>query len=295
MTRVFSLRNLLCLLCAAFLLAGCQKVDFIKNLLLDQRPNRCDWTSATNGILFDFQEREVPFLFQKKYKHGSSELRQIIASYRNIATPAVTAPDTMNVIYKDQRIIFIRLSGDTVAMLTFGLNAKLLKAAAVPFMRSDWNLREEFRFSYTGNRLREITYFEDNKVTWPYIRVQYDKTNKNVSKVLFGNLTNDFYQDSIVYQYDYSKKARGQFYPDEMLGDHFNFWYFLKFLNVLDGVQPENVLLNSYMTNSYPGDIERSYTAHKFDSKGNLIYYKQHRNIPQLPFYEEWQVDWRCY
>jgi hypothetical protein len=284
------------------LFASCKRNDF-ENLPGALQKAKCDYVQASSPYLSMDHTQTVP-LFTKIY-NAQNRLDKILVRFRNVATPFLY-PSTLDVSYQPSRVVFVREEdGDTAAVLELHPSGKIISArAATPFYLG-WEFQRDYAFTYSGNRLQEIQIEEEDAHThsrhWnPFVQVTYDKGNKNVSKIIFGGIGQNASYDSIQYQYDYSRKANAQVYPDDMLGDYHQFFFFLKYLNIFPELQPENILTGSSYGStlpfSYPSYYDRKYSDHTFDAQGKLISYKQNSSRPtDQVFDEEWQVDWKCF
>jgi hypothetical protein len=283
-------------------IAGCKRNDF-ENLPGALQKIKCDYIQASSPYLSMDHTLTVP-LFTKVY-NAQNRLEKILVRFRNVATPFLY-PSTLDVSYPPGRVVFVREEdGDTAAVLELHPSGKVIRAqAATPFYLG-WEFKRDYAFQYSGNRIQEIQIAEEDAHThtryWnPFVQFTYDKGNKNVSKIIFGGIGQNASYDSIQYQYDYSRKANAQVYPDDMLGDYHQFFFFLKYLNLFPELQPENILISSAYGStlpfSYPSYYDRKYSAHTFDAQGKLLSYKQNSSRPtDQIFDEEWLVDWKCF
>jgi hypothetical protein len=78
------------------------------------------------------------------------------------------------------------------------------------------------------------------------------------------------------------------------------FYFFLKYLNVIPILQPDNILSNSLSgsenPHDYPGIYERKYSNHQLDSEGSLIFYTQQSVVNnRLKGIENWRIDWKYF
>jgi hypothetical protein len=290
---------------ACFLLiltaSSCKKND-LKGLNGIFNKNKCDYVQASApGII---PETTGPIaLFTKTYD-ASSRLQSIYSRFRNVAT-GIRDSFNLAVSYLPGTMVFTRNNGDTTAVLNFSANGRLTSAkAATPFYL-DWSHRREYNFIYAGNVLREIqingeVHSSDAGQWIPYIQLAYDNGNKNVSRLTFGGIYRSSDKAWIDYSYDHSRKAKAQVYPDDMLGDYHMFYFFLKYLNVMPELQPENLLASSSFggegTSHYPASFERQYSNHILDAGGKLVSYTQHSSFPTAQERtENWQIDWTCF
>ena len=93
----------------------------------------------------------------------------------------------------------------------------------------------------------------------------------------FGNILSF---NGNTYQYDYSRKAKQQFYCDDFMGNCEPF-YLLQYLGFFPEVNNPPNIRTHVETTVFHGDL----TNHKFDHEGKLIGYD---------FYEPVSVAWDC-
>src|SRR6476660_629942 len=280
---------------------SCKRTD-LKGLNGSYNKNKCDYEQAT--VHWDKPQTYGPItLFTKSYD-ASSRLQSIYCRFRNVAT-GIQYSFNLNVSYQPGQMIFTRDNGDTTAVLNFSPNGRLTSAkAATPFYL-DWSYRRDYNFIYAGNVPREIQISGAvNSVDagqWiPYIQLAYDKGNKNITRLTAGGIYRSSDKSWIDYRYDPSRKAGAQVYPDDMFGDYHMFYFFLKYLNVLPELQPENLLTSSSFggegSSFYPASFERQYSNHQLDAGGKLVSYTQHSTFPSnQERTENWQIDWTCF
>jgi hypothetical protein len=278
---------------------SCKKND-LKGLNGSFNKNKCDYVQAT--FLYTRPQLFGPIVLFTKTYDASLQLQSIYCQFRNVAT-GIQYSFNLSVFYQPGQIIFTRNNGDTTAVLNFGSNGRLIRAsAAFPFY-PDWGGTGNYNFIYNGNKLREIQitgskYSGDPGHLIPYIQLAYDNGNKNMTKLTFNGISRSSDKSWIDYRYDYSRKARAQVYPDDMLGDYHMFYFFLKYLNVIPGIQPENILSSSLSgsdnPHDYPGSYERQYSNHQFDAEGRLVTYTQHSTSGHLDQTENWTIEWKC-
>jgi hypothetical protein len=278
------------------------KRNELKGLNGSYNKNKCDYEQAT--VHWDKPETYGPItLFTKSYD-ASSRLQSIYCQFRNVAT-GIQYSFNLTVSYQPGKMIFTRDNGDTTAVLNFGANGRLISAStAYPFY-PDWGGTRNYNFIYNGNMLTEMQitgskYSGEPGHLIPYIQLAYDNGNKNISRLTFYGISRDTYKSWIDYHYDYSRKARAQVYPDDMLGDYDMFYFFLKYLNVIPVLQPENILSSSLSgsdnPHDYPGSYERQYSNHQFDAERRLVSYTQQSVVNnRLKGIENWTIDWKCF
>jgi hypothetical protein len=287
-------RILVAATCCMLIIAitGCQKKD--------QWPwglqKRCDYVEASSKAISNENDQVLP-LFTKTFDN-SGKLTKIRAAFRNIVGAYYVLED-FNVSYQGYSIFFTRPSGDTVAALQFNNNKKLIWAVTnIPF-GTNGSQQYNFRFLYQAGKLKSIESqdFLDNEYDpepnpwFPYLQLSYDNGFKNVSRLDFGSAHID-------YEYDHQKKAKEQFYPDEMYGETHKFWYLLKYLNVVPDANPENLLKRSVYSQpeeGYPNNFERRYSDHKLDGSGKLVSYWQKNTWEHQNGSEFWTVKWNCF
>jgi hypothetical protein len=281
-------------------LSSCKKND-LKGMNGIFNKNKCDYVQASAPGIIPETSGSIA-LFTKTYD-ASSRLQSIYSRFRNVAT-GIQYSFNLNVSYQPGQMIFTRDNGDTTAVLNFSPNGRLTSAkAATPFYL-DWSYRRDYNFIYAGNVLREIqisgeVHSVDAGQWIPYIQLAYDKGNKNITRLTAGGIYRSSDKSWIDYRYDASRKARAQVYPDDMFGDYHMFYFFLKYLNVLPELQPENLLTSSSFGGegiSYPASFERQYSNHQLDASGKLVSYTQHSAFPtNQERTENWQIDWTCF
>lgn len=281
--------NGLVLALVIFIFQGCSKSDLIKYLLNNPGKSGCEIVEGEFDLV-EYPDEVTGPLFKKYYDSQTKMLNRIDIGYRNIVG-SVPVVKPMYISYEAQKMILLDENHDTSIVLHFNSKGQVQKATVPRFLGFLPN--QEVRFLYSGNHLKEVQVYDAG--WYSYVKVEYDQKKKNVSKLHMGVA-------NITYEYDYTKKAKGQCYIDENLGDAYNFWYLLKFLNLLPSIEPENVLKSTYsVTNSYPGDFLRKYSAHQFDG-GKLTYYKSdiwltniNTGVTSFLYEEEFRMKWKCY
>ena len=280
---------------------SCKKNDLkVLNGMFNK--NKCDYVQASAPGIIPETTGSIA-LFTKTYD-ASARLQSIYNRFRNVAT-GIQYSFNLSVSYQSGQMIFTRDEGDTTAVLNFSPNGRLTSAkSATPFYL-DWSYRREYNFIYAGNVLREIqingeAHSADAGQWIPYIQLAYDKGNKNITRLTAGGIYRSSDRSWIDYRYDPSRKARAQVYPDDMFGDYHMFYFFLKYLNVLPELQPENLLTSSSFggegSSFYPASFERQYSNHQLDASGKLVSYTQHSTFPSnQERTENWQIDWTCF
>jgi len=280
---------------------SCKKSD-LKGFNGFINKNKCDYIQASApGII---PETTGPIaLFTKTYD-ASSRLQSIYTRFRNVAT-GIIENFNLNVSYMPGKMIFIRDNGDTSAILNFGPSGRLLTATAATPFYLNWSYRRDYNFIYTGNALSEIQitgepHSADAGQWIPYIQLAYDNGYKNITKLTAGGIYSSSDRSWIDYRYDRTRRPRAQVYPDDMFGDYHMFFFFLKYLNVIPGLQPGNLLASSSFggegTGFYPASFERQYSNHQLDADGKLVSYTQHSSFPtNQEVTENWQIDWTCF
>jgi hypothetical protein len=265
----------------SILLAGifsCKKNDFIPAGMFQKI--KCDYSQAYAPGLIPETTGPI-YLFSKTYD-VSNRLSQITFRLRNVAYFPVNQY-SYTVSYPQGHMVFTGMKGETVYDFEFNKQGRLDNVNG-----------NGYRFIYRGSKLTAIV---NGVESAPFIQLSYDKTNKNISKLLFFHSGS---YDSIQYVYDYSRKIKEQVYPDDMIGDGASFYFFLKYLNVLPDLQPENMLTRSTYGSTefypYPSFYDRVYTNHTTDKEGKLVSYTQtsHRSY-DITLVENWSIDWKCF
>jgi hypothetical protein len=252
----------------------------------------CGYVQALSKSISDEGDQELP-LFTKEYENG--KLKKITVHMRNIAGGGYQ-PVVLTVTHQWRKMIFTdEATGDMVATLEFNHQNRLTKALAnYPLLHST-AFEAPYRFIYKNGKISEVQQMvpEESTPTWyPYLRLAYDHTGNNVSRLSMGSSAN------IIYEYDYTLKPKEQYYPDESFGDSFYFWYFLQYLDLFPEVTPKNILKRSIYRDApdgYPAKYERKYSDQQFDDADRLIYYKQSPKWDDNPqAVETWKLVWDC-
>jgi hypothetical protein len=278
--------------------SGCKKTDYYFNGSIGKT---CDYSRASSNAIYQEYTNEIS-LFTKHYYYNSLILKSITLLFQNVAG---RPHDSVNlkVSYFGNNMIFLDDKLDTQAIFTFSNNGRLLEVkTSLPNSKGlsnflHWSV--DMKFFYKGNKLTEIQFLDLQNIYWEpnwrtYLKLTYDSYNKNVSAIDMPGLGSSAIH--VKYDYDYSRKANGQYYPDEHVGDFYNFLTFLRYLNIFPELQPNNLLIHSYISDAeYPGNIERWYTDHHFNSDGNLVSYKMKSIIGSLSLpVEDWNLVWTC-
>jgi hypothetical protein len=265
----------------------------------------CGYYQARTNRMSVMSDIVTP-LFTGEYDH-SGRIKKIIVNFRHIIGgywPEINTP--LIVTHQYRKSIFVNeTNGDTVAIVKYNQQGKPIWARTIIHLMYNSDL-EEFRFSYIGGKISSIqtcTYqilnppTEDQKIWINYIRLNYDKTGKNVSKMTVKN-------GNISIQHDYSIKPKAQYYPGLEITPMLHFWNLLIYMNTFPEVHPQNLVTSTLWIGTGVDEyVERHYVKnydHKFDHAGRLVYYKAQawtdflESEPYKEPLEHWYIDWRC-
>jgi hypothetical protein len=261
----------------------------------------CGYYQARTNRMSDMSDIVNP-LFTNEYDHNG-KIKKMIINFRHIIGGfwrPINTPLIVTHLYRTS--IFVnQTNGDTVAIIKYNQHGKPIWARTIAHLMYSPDL-EEFRFNYIGGKISSIqtcTYqiqnppTEDQKIWTNYMRLNYDKTGKNVSKMIMKN-------GNISIQHNYSRKAKAQYYPNI---NELHFWNFLMYMNMFPEVHPQNLVTSTLWIGTGVDEyVERHYVKyydHKFDH-GRLVYCKAQAwtdfldSEPYKEPLEHWFIDWTC-
>lgn len=253
-------------------------------------------------------------LFTKEYKYG--KLSKITASIQNVVTGGLdNFPLKVRYGFRQMSFVDEQFTGQTVGIFRFDHKGNLTSASlgGSPFPFHHFQ-PITYRLYYSRGRLKEIKYQYDidpqtcedypelcaNPPTLhPYVKIQYDN-HRNISAISTGETS------TFKYEYDLKRKVKDQFYADEAIHDYFDFWFFLRYLDILPELRPQNLLVRSVYTSpeGYLTRLERKYHNQKFkdgrltsyDVQTNSSYNSDEKSASskRLSADESWKVYWDC-
>jgi hypothetical protein len=226
----------------------------------------------------------IPFLFKKTFDPSTKILKEIECYFQDDVPPQeIIQPifhHVLKLAQKDRMIFLINndsnIKGntpDTVAKITLNNEGRAESCEANGELNPDsYNHAAQTEyFIYKNDRLQVIKsyYITNNGILGPAVdSVHYDK---------FGNVL-AFGSNS--YQYDYTRKAREQFYCDDFMGGD-EPYYLLQYLGFFPEVTSPVNLRTHVETIVFHGDLSN----HRFDGEGRLIGYD---------FYVPISIAWNC-
>ena len=234
-----------------------------------------------------------PFLFKKIYDHTGENLQEIQCSFWNDQAPASPECNCRGGVFlselyhdflvrHDGRKIFLLNKfpyfgiftpnpiplPDTVAVITLDDKGRAGSCRAnfeLNLLNINTEVGETQYYIYKNDRLFAIKTIEDNRGTL-IDTINYDK---------YGNILSF---NGNTYQYDYSRKARLQFYCDDLMGNDDTF-YLLEYLGFFPEITSPVNIRTHVEAITFHGDLSN----HQFDAEGRLTGYD---------FYEKISIVW---
>lgn len=241
---------------------------------------------------YHIPEVMVTFPFKKTYDASGKTLKVIeCVFWPEIGPPQISEPEYHHIFQVEQRGLMLYMINiqtnkgplaDTVVRITINNDGRVKSCIAnselfpdgLPLNNSlDTLVTEEY--IYRDNRVLAVkSYYSGSDPETRIDSLTYDK---------YGNVLSF---ESNSYQYDYTRKAKQQFYCMDYMGGDWPF-YLLQYLGFFPEVtSPVNIRI--YMRGS--GDYYGSLTNHKFDSEGRLVSYDFGGTNPGPPI----TVIWNC-
>jgi hypothetical protein len=254
------------------LFLSCQKSSDRFDNFRNPLQGDCQVAEYHYGLYDQYFPAGIPFLFKKTFDASGKTLKEIECFFWPEVPPSqILLPEFHHIFKVEQRGRMIFLINkvtnkgnipDTVARITLNnegraksctANSELFPGGWPSYL--DSSVTEEY--IYSNNRILAIksNYIGPVPVTF-FDSLHYDK---------YGNVLS--FRDNS-YQYDYSRKAKQQFYCQDYMDD----WpfYLLQYLGFFPEVtSPINI--RTYMVAD--ASLNGALTNHKFDAEGKLISY----------------------
>lgn len=253
MKKTFVHAGLLCTMILLF--ATCSKVDW--HFLKQQGKKDCDVQSYT--LSFPWQPSATT-LFKKKYNASGDRISEIGFTFVSVGLPFT--PYKARLAYHGLAIYLINVDNAQDTTMKIYLNAK-------------GRVKEcfgKFRVNYTkfyydaNNRLSSFDF--DWGIAIRNV-CEYDQFG-NILRIVRDGPGSDRFGS--YYVYDYSRKAKRQFYRDAPSeNDDFTLLHYLGFFPELEPVHVRTYTWMGTETEAYW--YKQHITNHKFDSKGRLFQY----------------------
>jgi hypothetical protein len=236
----------------------------------------------------DFPPR-IPYLFKKTFDSSGKIVREIECFFNDIVTPHdILLPEFHHIFKIEQRGRMIFLINkvtnkgnipDTVARITLNNEGRAESCAANPELVPDFESKTAVTeyYLYKSHRIVSIKSVF-NQITPP-------NTFIDIDTLIYDNYGNILSCRDNSYQYDYSRKAKQQFYCDDIMdgGDADEPFYLLQYL----GFFPEVTSPVNIRTRAQNQVFSQGYlTNHQFDAEGKLISYDYF--IPHIT------IVWNC-
>ena len=254
-----------------FLFLTCNKHHEFPGNFINQ-----DCQVAEYHIAYPDYPSGIPFPFKKTYDASGKTLKVIeCVFWPEIGPPQISEPEYHHIFQVEQQgrmLYMINMQtnkgplADTVARITFNNDGRVKSCIAnselfplgVPLHNSLDSLVTE-EYIYRDNRVLVVksNYIGPDPQTG-IDSLEYDK---------YGNI---LLCEGNSYQYDYTRKAKQQFYCMDYMGQDWPF-YLLQYLGFFPEItSPVNI--RTYIQGS--GDYYGYLTNHKFDSEGKLVSYQ---------------------
>jgi hypothetical protein len=267
---------LLCII--SMLLVTCGKIDW--DFFRHQNKKDCDLQSYYLTLK---DHAPHPFLFEKKYNATGDRITEIKFTLFNLHP--VEVPYKLRLTYHGWAIYLVNVDNALDTTMKIYLNPKgrvkkCLGKLGIDYTQFDYDAR---------NRLSNMTYgFGDEIVLSD--TCEYDTYGNILSMTRFD------YRDGRLgnfYKYDYSKKAKRQFYSDEVsANDDLTLLRYLGFFPELDPVHIRTHVRVGLETGSFLW--EKYLVNHQLDAKGRLIRYDIANDINGADISFQAILNWIC-
>lgn len=261
-----TIKGWLLLLAISVIAGSCSKLDW--NDVWGDHPsaNKGD-VAAFRLTYYDDYNLPYPFLFAKTYDASGNYVKEINAAFNNVALPNAIRHYRLRLEYRPRVIYFIRMEApfDTVVTALFNHQGRVIQT-------NSKNEVVENKFEYRNNRLFSIFW----RSTAPFAKTDtcvYDKFG-NILSIAEGNA---YGRTGYFYEYDYSRKARQQYYMEELrnINNDFTLMVYMGFFPELN---PVHLRTAARMGEESVYTFNYFAFNHVFDSKGRLIKYTVYGN-----------------
>ncbi len=245
-------------------LTSCYKIDWPGG---DPIPAKKYDVEACNNSIYSPAH---PFLFVKTYDYHSRYAREIDASVFNMRAPTDLLRYQLRIIYLGSEIYLVNKTNASDTSVWIHLNNK----GRVETCYAPGDLGGQYSFKYKNNRLVSMEW-----------NSEYDSWTDSFSYDNYGNILSRTLSastgvaDIISYQYDYSKKAKHQFYGDELKRID-NAFTLMGYLGLFPELNP--VHLRTYVEMGPEGGFKywKTYLYnHQIDNLGRLLKYDVSRSV----------------
>jgi len=224
-----------------------------------------------------------PFLFEKKYNAARDRVTEITFTFLNLHP--VEVPYQARLVYETDRFFAINKLNkkDTLMKVLLNSQGRVKKVYGKIH-------RDSIMFEYDHKQRLKVIAAEISAGG----ALSRDTCDYDDHGNILGITHRDMYgRVGYFYKYDYSRKAKRQFYLDEPV-QHDEF-ALLQYLGYFPELEPKHVRIFSRIgletgARLYEGHL----TNHKFDSKGRLISYDSYHEEDFKYLYCSAIVNWKC-
>lgn len=240
------------------LFSTCHKVDWY-DVFGSQGKKDCQLQSYILDWDYDFG---FPLLFEKKFNPAGDRVTEIHCSFHNVFSGIGPVPFDLRVVYKGSEVYLINKKAPFDTTLKVFLNAQ---GRVRECLGTGYIFRN--KFFYQGNRLRALEY---EGLGFHRDTCEYDSRGNILSIAPPGPPGTRW---GYFYKYDYTKKAKQQFYMEETR-DLNNDFTLLQYLGAFPELNPVNVRIYTRSGPEVgPGGWRHPLLNHRFDSQGRLLGY----------------------
>lgn len=239
------------------LFSTCNKVDW-HDVFGSHGKKDCQLQSYNLNWDYDFG---FPFLFEKKFNRAGDRVTEINCSFHNIFPFGGPIHFDLRVVYNGSEVYLINKLApfDTTLKVFLNAQGRVRECLGTGYIPRN-------KYFYQGNRLRAIEvdgFYHDTCI--------YDNRGNILSIAVPAAPGEPSY--GFFYEYDYSRKAKQQFYLDETRDLNVNF-ALLQYLGAFPELDPVNVRTRSRTGFSDGSTLwDATLVNHRFDSQGRLLGY----------------------
>lgn len=240
---------------ALLFLTSCYKIDWIGGGFPAEKNYQVEQCIST------LYTPDHPFLFVKSYSGASLNPVSINASFFNEISPDQLFHYDLRIVYKGRFIFLINKNNVYDTLYFVEMNDKNR-----PIVSRGIGDLGDFRYEYKNNRLVSVNWGLGSVSNYKDTCI-YDN---------YGNILSikpSVIGDGYTYEYDYSRKAKYQYYQDElrMLNNGFTL---LCYLGLFPELNPVNIRTHVNVGSAPSGGFWSKYLInHEIDDKGRLVKY----------------------
>jgi hypothetical protein len=248
------------LIVISLLFTTCRKIDWT-NIVHGPGKRDCNLVAYTLHVGADVPQ---PFLFSKQY-NSAGDLTAIDARFNNLLAVEDLFHYRLRIVHDNKKVYLVNQDSpyDTKMTLFFNSHGRVEKAIGDDVLYS-------YEFNYKQNRLFSIKWYYHSGLVF-IDTCRYDAKGNILSITHPEPSLND--RIGYFYEYDYSKKAKYQFYMEETRNLH-NGFTLLQYLDLFPELAPVNLRTRARNGTENSYYIWQQWMInHQVDAKGRLTGY----------------------